>query len=161
MKTFWGTLYVAAFIILLILLGRVLYIDYRINEDITVNLKRAQESASFDEMASELGEARQGLEKWRITRGHSALIFKVPQNDARLFYASLKKFEKDVKVLDNLNLSKDTSAYFTMLDDVQARLDAFDFSFTWHWFIHRNNLSLIIFFLILVIGSGAMIIRGR
>jgi len=160
-KTFWGVLYTLAFIILLILLGRIVFIDSRINADITVKIQNAQEASSFEEMAAELKEARLGLEKWGITKGDAGLIFKPPLNDAALFYAALKKVQKDVQVLKNLNLDKDTSAYFTTLEETQRTLEAFDFPFTWHWIIHRGHFSILLLFIILAILSGVLVLKSR
>ena len=115
--------------------------------DISSYIDRAQVSANASDMAGYITQARVGMEKYGMTEGHAALLWKRPDNDMSLIYAAVLSLE-DRAILHGDLYDQDLSyaestTYQVALDDLRGslrELEMQDLSYYWR----HGGLSLLV-----------------
>lgn len=120
-------------------------VGLRLNQDINSWQERAHVAADAQDMAIYLTLLREGMEKYDMTSGQAALIFKTPENDMGLIYRALKRMETRAYILAKLPVTSD--AYQQGMDDLRGTLREFEtHSNAFYW---RHHMSLILRYIIL------------
>ncbi len=94
--------------------------------DISSYIDRAQVSANAADMAGYVTEARLGMERYEMTGGHAALIWKRPDNDMALIYAAVLSLEERAVTQGDRFVNdpeySTTTTYQVALDDLRGAL---------------------------------------
>jgi hypothetical protein len=111
-------------IILVVVTGSCMMKENTVERDTGSWLDRAQVAANATDMHDYLQKTREGLEKYNMTHGNAALIFKRPDNDMALIYDAVKQLESRVaKQADLLQADPqyvNTTTYQVALDDMRG-----------------------------------------
>lgn len=136
MKYVLGTI-ALLFTVFAIVSSSVLY--YNVSKDTDALINRAQVAADREDMHAYLVELRGNLEDRGMTRGHTALIFRKPDNDLALNYQAINRL---IERLEGIaEISKSDTAYQVALDDIRGTLRELPnpaFGYTWvanHWML--------------------------
>lgn len=129
------------FILVLILIPCITILVYkwwRSQVEVYSYKQRAQVAAQDQDMLGYLQSLSNGMEKWKMTSGHYALIFKTPWNDAGLDYRAVcKAIERVNKIA---KMSPTSVAYQTGMDDVRGIVREIDMNVFYFWALHTPLL---------------------
>lgn len=122
-------------------------------------LDRAQVAANATDMHTYLEKARQGLERYGMTSGNAAWIFKRPDNDMALIYDSLKRLEDRAAGQSEL-LQADpeyvnTTTYQVALDDMRGTARELQLQQLGYYWRHDGFLQL---FLTILAWTGLIVL---
>lgn len=98
--------------------------EYVMERDVTGYLERAQVASNAEDMAKHLTLLKEGMEKYGMTKGHAAWIFKTPVNDmGEIYLAATRNLERveelfEIDTLTELGLLQ----YDTRLDDLRGAI---------------------------------------
>lgn len=88
--------------------------------DVDALIDRAQVAADREDMIEYLTTLKENMEKYDMTKGHFALIFKTPANDLALHYKTVNRL---LERLDSIkNIPKSETAYQVALDDIRGTI---------------------------------------
>ncbi|GAG08103.1 unnamed protein product [marine sediment metagenome] len=91
---------------------------YPLMRDTDSVINRAQVAADREDMVLYMEQLKENMEKYGMTEGHIALVFKTPITDMELHYKAVKR------ILDRLEsikeIGKDQTAYQVALDDLRG-----------------------------------------
>ena len=129
-------------------------------------LDRAQVAANATEMHDYLQNAREGMEKYGMTQGNAALIFKRPDNDMALIYDAVKQLEDRAgKQADLLRADPqyvNTTTYQVALDDMRGtarELELQNLSYYWrHDGFLQMFLTVVMWPLLIIVGLVATLL---
>jgi hypothetical protein len=83
-------------------------------------IDRAQVAADAQDMFEYMVELKGNLEAKGLTKGHFALVFKMPSNDLALHYRAINRSIERLELLKSLD--KASTAYQTGLDDIRGAI---------------------------------------
>lgn len=110
---------------------------YQIERDILGWQSQAQVAGEAQSMISALENMRAGMEKWGMTSGHSALIFKTPATDMGLKYGNIVAYITRAKELEAMKLTN-PDAYQQGLDDLRGNIREIDLKAKDHYGYHQG-----------------------
>lgn len=129
-------------------------IVFPVYRDIDQMISRAQLGADAERIVEYLDQVISNMERYRITQGSAAMIFKTPLNDVGLNYQALKDLRDRATLI--AKLKKDSVEYQTGLDDIRGTLREIDvhalYYKIWHNFAFWIVIADVIIFIILWIG---------
>jgi len=107
-------------VFVLFAVGFVCWMRYGISKDVDAYIDRAQIAASSEDMLEYMQQVKGGMERHRMTEGHTVLIFKQANNDLSLHFRSV------IRIIERLEevqgLPKDETAYQVALDDLRGTI---------------------------------------
>lgn len=115
-----------------------IYMWWRSEAEVYAYKHRAQVAAEAEDVLKYLERLKEGMEKWGMTKGHYALIFKTPWNDAGLDYIALTRAIERVKRL--IGMDKSSVAYQTGMDDVRGIIRELEMDVFYFWALHTPLL---------------------
>lgn len=146
-------LFIAAVIVTLIsgaILGWSYIQNQKIGADTVAWQHRAQVAANPQHMEKYLRNCELGMEKWQITTGYDAILFKRPDNDMTLVMQALNSTVTRAQDLQKENMS--SIAYATNIEDLRGIIREMDLHAGSWWILHALPLYFArIFFLLLTI----------
>lgn len=107
--TILGTLFTIAFLVVQ---------GYRLERDVDSWIDRAQVGADREDIIEYVRELQKNMERYGMTRGHTALIFKKPINDMALHYRAVQRIIERLESIKGI--SKNETAYQVALDDIRG-----------------------------------------
>lgn len=142
--------FLALFLIFLVILIQLIMIDYwPVRRDVDEFICRAQVAADAEDMLFYMRQAKTGMEKWDLTHGHTAFIFKAPNNDLSLTYRAVQRIIERLEEIVK-NLPRDSVEDVRMMVKGLPRL-------AWNYMWVRNGPVIIgVWFLFL-----AMVTSGQ
>ncbi len=103
-------------------------------------VNRAQVAAEADDMLAYLQQLKTNLEDHHMTSGHTAVVFKGPDNDLALNYLAVNRLIERLQGIRRLD--KSSTAYQTALDDIRGTLrelpnptSGYIWVHIWFWFL--------------------------
>ena len=94
--------------------------EYRLHRDIESNAHRAQVAADVSDMLGYIKEMKAGMERNRMTHGHTALIFKTPANDLAKLSGTINQIIARLEAVKGIPRSEMT--YQVALDDIRGTI---------------------------------------
>jgi hypothetical protein len=117
------------------------YYNWSVGRDTSAWLNRAQVASNPSDMQEYLTYCRNGMEKWRVTRGYGELIFKTPENDMVLI---MKALDRSIERCEYVKEFDRTSVeYQVALDDLRGQLRELDLYTPNSWFVQHGLLMAI------------------
>lgn len=130
-----GVIYVV-FLIITVLIS--VYVWWRSEAEVYSYKKRAQVAAEAEDVLMYIKALKEGMEKWKMTKGHYALIFKTPWNDAELDYKAVcRTIERTEKLT---KMDKISVEYQTGMDDVRGIIRELEMDVFYFWALHTPAL---------------------
>jgi hypothetical protein len=115
---------------------------YRVSRDVDSWIDRAQVAADRDDMLEYIKRLKENMEKWGMTEGYTALIFRKPINDLRLHYKAVKRYIQRLESIKEI--PRNETAYQVALDDLRGTIRELpNPSMGWLWVNYIWWLSLI------------------
>jgi hypothetical protein len=136
MKTVLGVLSVVCVIIAVVFSVFLAIDDYNINRDILGWQTRAQVSSEPHDMHDYMVNVKTGMEKWGMTTGYAAMIFKTPYNDMKLIYRTVQQNIDQAEVLTTMDRS--TPEYQTGLDNLRGSIRELDLQAFWFYVVNQG-----------------------
>ena len=93
---------------------------YSVQRDTDALINRAQVAADREDMLEYLMQLKANLEHRGMTRGHFALIWKMPDNDMALHYKAVTRYIERLRAIGEI--PKTETAYQTALDDLRGSI---------------------------------------
>ncbi len=121
------------------------YQYYQLDRDVESVAHRAQVAADVPDMLEYMKELKAGMERHGMTHGHTALVFKTPENDLGSLNESI------TKIITRLEALKDTprteTTYQVALDDIRGtirELEAPSAGYLWvqYWFLYLAGIGI-------------------
>jgi len=110
--------------------------NYRLNRDIDAVAHRAQVAADAEDMLRYMRQLEANMEQYGMTSGHTAVVFKRPDNNLSLLYKSVGNIVDRLEEV--VELPKSSTAYQVALDDLrgtirelESPLDGFLYTHNW------------------------------
>jgi len=105
-------------VVALILTARFVVEGWHMRQDIGGGKERAQVSMDPSDMALYMTRVKEGMEKWGVTEGNSALFFPTPATDMSLIYRAVGQHIETAKSLEEMD--KSSIQYATGLDNLRG-----------------------------------------
>ena len=83
--------------------------SYQLHRDIEAIAYRAQVAADAEDMLSYMRLLEENMERYGMTRGHTAVVFKKPDNNLALLYKSVSNVVERLEEV--IELPKSSTAY--------------------------------------------------
>jgi len=97
---------------------------YLVARDTTAFLDRAQVSADIEDMEDYMIKVKNGMEKWNLTSGYAAFIFRHPENNMKLI---MRTIDKIIMRADTVKkMPKYSIEYQTAIDDLRGTIRELD-----------------------------------
>ena len=129
--------------------------NYEINRDIEGWKSRAQVSSEPNDMHEWMTNSKEGMERWNMTQGYAALIFKTPENDMSLIYRTVSQHVDQAEVLTTMDNS--SPEYQTGLDNLRGSIRELNLLAFEYWSVHTGLswwiLCIVAWFGFLIFGS--------
>jgi len=115
---------------------------YSITRDTSSWIDRAQVAADREDMLEYVGQLKKNMEKYGMTSGHTALIFKTPRNNMALHYKTVGRYIERLEGIKDL--PKNETAYQVALADLRGSIRELpNPAFGWLWVCYFWWLLLI------------------
>lgn len=116
-----------------------MYKNYELTRDVEAVAHRAQVAADANDMLQYMEVLQTNLKRHRMDRGHTALLFKKPDNDLELLNRSIEQIISRLNKV--VNIPHEETAYQVALDDIRdtiRELEAPSEGFVWvqWWFLY-------------------------
>lgn len=93
---------------------------YIVHKETGAWLNRAQVSSHAEDMDVYLSRLRKGMERYNLTTGHAAFVFKTPDNDMELIMKAIDRARERLNEVRQMALN--SIEYQTAMDDVRGIL---------------------------------------
>lgn len=123
-------------VLILLLVVPLAYNHWMIQRDIDGWKTRAQVSSEPNDMLAYMTYVKEGMERWEMTEGYSALIFQTPDNDMSLIYRAVNQHIGQAAVLTTMDRS--TPEYQTGLDNLRGSIRELDLHTHEYWDMHQG-----------------------
>jgi len=133
----FGQLAVIALVATIVLVIVLISGGYQVNVATEAMMNRAQVSAEMSTMAQNLADVQQGMERYGMTSGYSATIFKTPGNDMALNYQAVVDLKERAESLSTVDQA--SVEYNVALDDMRGTIRELYIEAIYWWLI-RNPL---------------------
>jgi len=141
------------------------YINYRIWYNTYDWVNRAAVASHAADMAQYLDKAINGMERWRFTQGHAALIWRSPANDMSLIMKSLRRTKERAEKLaeeflnGNPGHSLTAVDYNQALDDLRSTLTEYPLQADYYWDVHFPGIVISAIYYLSLFGLVYAIVR--
>lgn len=133
----FGMLAVWALVVTLVFSLALIAGGYQVNVATEAMKNRAQVSAEMPTMAQNLAVLQQGMERYGMTSGYSATIFKTPENNMALDYQAVVDLKERAERLSTADEA--STEYNVALDDIRDTVRELTIDAIYWWLI-RNPL---------------------
>lgn len=144
MKTFYGIAAIVCGVVAVIFTIVLVIASYKVNREIVGWQARAQVSSEPHDMHDYMLNVKAGMDKWGMTNGYAALIFKTPENDMSLIYRTVQQHIDQAEVLTGMNRA--TPEYQTGLDNLRGSIRELDLHAFYFWSVHQGLVPWILCF---------------
>jgi len=107
-------------------------------------------------MLAWMTNVKEGMERWGMTSGYAALIFRTPKNDMSLIYKTLINHVEQAQRLTTMD--RLSPEYQTGLDNLRGSIRELDLQANYFWLIHDGLLLFAVTVVLWILVVGWLIV---
>jgi len=132
------------------------FFNYQIDRQVNGWKTRAQVSSEPNDMLAWMTNVKEGMERWGMTSGYAALIFRTPKNDMSLIYKTLINHVEQAQRLTTMD--RLSPEYQTGLDNLRGSIRELDLQANYFWLIHDGLLLFAVTVVLWILVVGWLIV---
>jgi len=133
-----NTTLVVAILITILWIGAVggaIFVHWNVTKDTIAWLDRAQVASNPEDMQDYLIKSKNGMDKWDLTDGYAAIIWRTPQNYMPLVVEALDRSIERCEYMKEF--TRTSIEYQVALDDVRGQLRELDLHTPYSWWVNH------------------------